>query len=325
MSELLSLKGLEISFYSQRPEKRFKAVCSAGFSVKRGEILGFVGESGCGKSLTVRALLDLLPETALAQGRLVLSGEEYSIGSSALKTLRGRRIGMVFQEPMSALNPVYTAGYQAKETLAVLGGYRDDKGLKERACELFERVGLENPEVIFQQYPHQLSGGQKQRVLIALALAGEPELLVADEPATALDAPLRKKIIKLLKELARGGLSIIFVSHDLGLVSRVCDRAVVMYSGYTVENCRIDNGRICGVHPYTGGLTAISRALNRADESRLPVIPGEVPEPRQRPSGCPFYPRCDEALENCKESFPEGIQTAAGVVYCWARQTEVGG
>ncbi len=318
---LLKLNELAVEFYPNRSQRSFYAVCQVNLELERGEVIGLVGESGCGKSLTGRALLGLLPPTARPTGKLEFDGRQYLIGSPAQAQLRGRRIGMIFQEPTSALNPVYTVGDQLRETLYCLRGL---KGEENRAVglQLLRRVELPEPEKIIQQYPHQLSGGQQQRVLIALALAGEPELLIADEPATALDAPLRRKIIELLEELAGAGLSVLFISHDLSLIREVCERSLVMYSGYSVEDCSFDSEAKLDHHPYTQGLLATADALTAAGSGRLPVIEGEVPSPKSRPSGCPFSPRCGEKLDQCDRQFPPAVSRGPGFLHCWAREAE---
>ncbi len=319
MSKLLEVEGLEVEFYSFRPERSFKALCSVNFEIAPGEIVGLVGESGCGKSLTARALVSLLPETASADGKIYYRDQTLQAGDSAQRRLRGREIGLVFQEPMSSLNPVFTVGAQLKETLSCLRNRQSRAELEEQCIRLLKQVQLKNPGQKLNQYPHQLSGGQQQRVVIALALAGEPGLLVADEPTTALDAPLRREIIKLFGELAGQGLSVLLISHNLALVREVCERVVVMYSGYTVENCELGCGDLIARHPYTAGLKKTSEALFSANSSRLPVIEGEVPEPAERPAGCPFHPRCAEVTAECRRQFPPVSGYGNEKVFCWAR------
>lgn len=320
MTALLEVQDLGVQFYPGQSDRSFRALCSVNFTVDRAEILGLVGESGCGKSLTARSVLDLLPDSAVSTGEMVFDGRKYHFGRSNRKELRGRRVGLIFQEPMSALNPVFTVGSQLKETLRCLHRVEDEPDLSQKSLELLRRVHLQNAEKKLKKYPHQLSGGQLQRVMIALALAGNPDLLIADEPATALDAPLRREIIELLGELAGGGLSVLLITHNLALVKEICDRCVVMYSGYTVENCRLRGNQISAEHPYTQGLQRTANAVHKGVRSRLPVIEGEVPEPADRPSGCPFHPRCSEEIAPCSQRFPETVEAAAGRVACWARR-----
>lgn len=318
-NRLLEVEDLGVEFYPGDPERCFSAVCSADFSVDTGEVVGLVGESGCGKSVSALALPALLPEHARASGRMTFDSRPYELPDDRQKQLRGRRIGMIFQEPASALNPVFSVRSQLVETLLHWHDFADKSEATEKAVELLDRVRLAQPADKLDQYPHQLSGGQCQRVMIALALAAEPQLLIADEPTTALDASLQREIIDLLAELAGEKRGILLISHDLNLISTVVDRIVIMYSGYTVETgpaARVINSPS---HPYTQGLIESSTAIY-SDRQRLPVIPGEVPEPSARPGGCPFNPRCDEAVGECREKFPPEEELAPGwPVACWRR------
>lgn len=325
MSNLLTVDNLAIEFYPGRPDRRFHAVKDASFEIDTGELLGMVGESGCGKSVTALSMMGLLPDYAEATGRLTLDGEEYPFGSDKLADLRGRRTGMIFQEPMTALNPVFSVGDQMAETLRELKGWDTRDRIRQRSIELLERVHLDRAEERLNQYPHELSGGQRQRVMIALSLAGDPDLLIADEPTTALDVTLEAGIMDLFRELAEGGLGVLLISHDLALIGEVADRMTVMYSGYTVEwglaNAIMDRPQ----HPYTQGLVKSSTALSDRNRDRLPVIRGEVPSPSDRPSGCPFHPRCDEKEDRCEREFPDVVEPAESIrTACWARETIAG-
>jgi peptide/nickel transport system ATP-binding protein len=279
-----------------------------------------VGESGCGKSLTALSVPNLLPKEATSSGQVSFKGRNYSSSSEELSELRGRNIGMIFQEPLSALNPVFSVGDQLDETLRYLRDL-DQQERRKESINLLERVHLDRPEKRLDQYPHQLSGGQRQRVVIALALAGEPDVLIADEPTTALDVTIESRIMDLFKELSRDGLGILLISHDLSLVAHVTDRLTVMYSGYTVETA--PSGIILDhpQHPYTQGLIASAKDLTSGHSDRLPVIPGEVPDPQDRPSGCPFHPRCPEKEPRCESTYPEVFEPVQNnKTACWARE-----
>lgn len=320
MSTLLKVSDLSVEFYPG-DERSFHAVKNASFTLEQGRMLGMVGESGCGKSVTALTLMDLLPETARASGEIEFLGETYEAQDPRLSTLRGRSMGMIFQEPMTALNPVYSVGDQLAETLGVLKGWEDEERIERRGLELLDRVHLDKPRRRLEEYPHQLSGGQRQRVMIALSLAGDPELLIADEPTTALDVTLEAGIMDLFRELATEGLGVLMISHDLSLVGEVSDRIVVMYSGYTVEWGPSSTVVQHPQHPYTQGLMKSSAALFDRENTRLPVIEGEVPSPEDRPAGCPFHPRCPEREDRCDSEFPPVYRPAEEVeTACWARE-----
>ncbi len=319
-SSLLHVDGLSVTFYPEESYRRFSPVRDVSFSVDRGEMLGMVGESGCGKSLTALSVPDLLPPEASSSGRMNFNGRIHEIGSDSLATLRGRKIGMIFQEPLSALNPVFSIGAQLDESLRYLRDLDPDDRHRE-SLRLLERVHLDRPEKRLAQYPHQLSGGQRQRVVIALALAGEPDLLIADEPTTALDVTIESRIMDLFTELSEGGLGVLLISHDLSLVANVTDRLTVMYSGYTVETAPSERILSNPQHPYTRGLMASAKDLAVGNSKRLPVIPGEVPDPQDRPPGCPFHPRCSEKEDRCESDFPDVFEPYEGNrTACWARE-----
>lgn len=317
---LLSVEDLNVTFYPEEPRRRFSPVEDVSFDIRDGEMLGMVGESGCGKSLSALSILNLLPAEASGRGTIAVRDREYRVGSEELNFLRGRRIGMIFQEPLSALNPVFSIGYQLDETLENLRDL-DESERRQESIELLERVQLDRPEKRLEQYPHQLSGGQRQRVVIALALAGDPDLLIADEPTTALDVTIESKIMDLFNDLKEDGLGVLLISHDLPLVAQVTDRTTVMYSGYTVETGRSDDILGDPQHPYTQGLIASSRELVEGSTKRLSVIEGEVPDPGDRPSGCPFHPRCPEKEPRCEDRFPDVFEPESDhLTACWARE-----
>lgn len=317
---ILSLDDCSIEFYPGE-SRAFYAVVDAHLDIGQGEIVGLVGESGCGKSLTSMAIVDLLPSSATAGGTVTFDGRQFEAGSDELSNLRGQSVGVIFQEPMSALDPVYTVFEQLSETLRVLRDLRNEDRIRQESIRLLERVQLDRPEQRLESYPHQLSGGQRQRVMIALALSGEPELLIADEPTTALDVTLEAGIMDLFADLANDGLGVLLISHDLSLVAEVSDRIIVMYSGYTVDSGPSQQIIERPQHPYTRGLVKTSKSLGDDQRNRLPVIPGEVPDPKHRPTGCPFHPRCDEKEQRCEEKFPEIFEPVDSIrTACWARE-----
>jgi oligopeptide/dipeptide ABC transporter ATP-binding protein len=304
--ELLRLEGLQVAVPAPGGGEAL-AVRDATLSVREGEVVGLVGESGSGKSLTALAVLRLVPPPArLAGGRVVLAGRDLGgLDEKAMRSVRGGAVGMVFQEPTSALDPVFTVGSQIVEAVRA---HRDvsRRQARERAEHLLELVALPEPRARLRQYPHQLSGGQRQRVMLAIALAAEPRLLLADEPTTALDVTVQAQILSLLLRLrAELGLAILLVTHDLAVVAQTCDRVAVMYCGDVVEEAPVERLFAAPAHPYTRGLlAAVPRLGAPAPRGRLPTIPGRVPEPSARPDGCPFHPRCGEAWERCGRERP---------------------
>ena len=277
------------------------------FEVRRGEIFGLVGESGCGKSLTALSLMGLLP----AQGR-ILGGAIHLAGVAELSTLdektrrrlRGRRMAMIFQEPAGALNPVLSIGFQIVEVLRLHRGLRR-RAARAEAIELLRRVAMPDPEERLGAYPHQLSGGQQQRAMIAMALAGNPDLLIADEPTTALDVTVQAQVLELLLDLRRDlGLSVLLITHDLGVVAETADRVGVMYAGEMVELAPVRDLFERPAHPYTRALLS---ALPRLAGGVPKGIPGRPPEPADRPMGCAFAPRCAEVLATCHETVPPWV------------------
>jgi len=275
------------------------------FSLQRGQIMGLIGESGCGKSLTAMSIMGLQPETARLQGSVRLNGQELvGLSERALAQLRGARMAMVFQEPMTALNPLHTVGQQLCEPLR-LHWRMSQAAASRRALELLQRVQLPAAAQRLSAYPHQLSGGQRQRVMIAMALACEPDLLIADEPTTALDVTLQQDILKLMTGLVReDGMSLLLISHDLALMRQWVDRVLVMYGGQVVEDADTEALFARLAHPYTRGLLAARPDLSMARGTRLPVIAGRVPELSSLPAGCAFAPRCVHALPTCHRDSP---------------------
>jgi oligopeptide/dipeptide ABC transporter ATP-binding protein len=281
-------------------------VDGVSFSIARGETLALVGESGCGKSLTSLALLRLVPPPGrIAEGsRISLDGGDLlSLSEKEMRAVRGGRIGMVFQDPMTSLNPVFTVGDQVSETIRA-HRRATAREAKDRAIALFGEVGIPDPGLRYSAYPHQLSGGLRQRVMIAIALAADPELLVADEPTTALDVTVQAQILELLDRLRRDrGMSVLLITHDLGVVAGRADRVAVMYAGQVVETADTSTLFRAPGHPYTRALFASIPRLDHARERLMP-IPGSVPVPGAWPAGCRFHPRCPEMLQRCPTDVP---------------------
>ncbi|HSW16949.1 MAG TPA: ABC transporter ATP-binding protein, partial [Ramlibacter sp.] len=288
---LLEVKDLSIELQTHRGPAR--AVRDVSFSLECGDTLGLVGESGCGKSITAMALMGLLPERARVTGSIRLDGVELvGLPERELVRLRGMRIGMIFQEPMTALNPVHTIGRQVAEPLRLHKGMAASDARRE-AVALLDRVGIPDAARRIDAYPHQFSGGQRQRITIAMALACGPDLLIADEPTTALDVTVQKQILDLIRELvAERGMALILISHDLGVIAQNVARMLVMYGGIVAESGPTDSVFARLAHPYTRALFASRPRLGLARGTRLPTIPGRVPELADLPKGCPFADRC---------------------------------
>jgi oligopeptide/dipeptide ABC transporter ATP-binding protein len=296
---IVELRGLTVAFDG------VQVLHGIDLDVGRGEAIGLVGESGCGKSVTWLAALGLLPGKAKVAGSVRVHGQEILGGPrSVLEQVRGKRIAMIFQDPSSSLNPVLRIGRQITEAIAIHRGLNGESARAE-ALRLMDMVGIPDARRRFELFPHEFSGGQCQRMMIAMALAGEPDLLVADEPTTALDATIQAQILDLLIELrAETGMATIFISHDLGAVSQVCERACVMYAGRIVEQGTIEALFASPRHPYTRGLFD---AIPRIDgpRERLIPIPGTVPHPGRLPEGCAFSPRCSHAAQDCRIDKPD--------------------
>ncbi len=315
---LVTIEGLTVAFNG------VAALRGIDLAVGRGEAVGLVGESGCGKSVTWLAALGLLPATAAVAGRVRIEGVDL-LGAppAVLERVRGGRIAMIFQDPASALNPVHSLGRQVSEALALHRGMRGAAARAE-ARRLFDLVGIPDAGRRLDSYPHEMSGGQNQRVMIAMALAGRPELLVADEPTTALDATIQAQILDLLRRLrAELGMALVLISHDLGVVAEMCDRVGVMYAGRIVEQAPSDALFAAPAHPYTRGLLAALPSMS-GPRRRLAAIPGGVPEPWAMPPGCAFAPRCAHAGAACDAAVPAlrpiGQDHAAACVQAMARQ-----
>jgi len=299
---LLSIESLNVRFPSQGGE--VTAVRDVSLEIGKGKSLGLVGESGSGKSVTSLAILRLLPPQAMVSGSIRFDGEDLlAKNADEMRHIRGARISMIFQEPMTALNPVMKVGDQVAE--AVLAHGHDKQDAYRRAVDALRDVGIPEPERRARDYPHQLSGGQRQRVMIAMAIVNRPQLLIADEPTTALDVTIQAQILALLAELReKFGLAMLFISHDLAVVSQVTDRVAVMYSGSVVELGDAREVFRSPVHPYTRGLVNSVPTLRTDRSQPLRTIEGSVPNIASLPPGCSFEPRCDIRIAECKIALP---------------------
>jgi peptide/nickel transport system ATP-binding protein len=308
---LLEVANLHVRLHTHRGPAY--AVRDVSFRLERGETLGLVGESGCGKSITVMALMGLLPENAEVTGSIRFDGQELTTKSDAqMCEIRGNRIGMIFQEPMTALNPVHSIGHQVAEPLRLHRGLSAAAARKE-AIALLDRVGIPDAARRIDAYPHQFSGGQRQRVTIAMALACGPDLLIADEPTTALDVTIQQQILDLISDLvAERGMALMLISHDLGVIAQNVARMLVMYGGSVVESGPTDAVFAHRMHPYTLGLFAARPGLLSRKGQKLATIPGSVPELVDLPPGCPFAGRCRFTIPECHVTVPPPYQVEPG-------------
>jgi peptide/nickel transport system ATP-binding protein len=310
----LCVEDLHVRFDSD--DGTVLAVNGVSFEVGEGEVLALVGESGCGKSMTAMALLGLLPPTATRTGSIRLSGRELTgLREQEMRELRGREISIIFQEPMTSLNPVFTVGYQVAEVLRRHEGL-SRRAAQARAVELLELVRIPAPRQRVDEYPHQMSGGMRQRVMIAMAVACNPKVLLADEPTTALDVTIQAQILDIMRDLREQlGTSVVIITHDLGVVADIADRVVVMYAGHVVETGVVDDVFARPQHPYTNGLLGSVPRPDLAPTSasnRLIEIPGIVPTLRRPPHECVFAPRCPRADDVCRRDMPALVETAPG-------------
>lgn len=299
-AHLLEVKDLNISFLTS--SKRINVVKDLSFYIKESEVFGLVGESGCGKSLTALAIMGLLPENAIAEGAILFKGQNLlTLDPDSRRRLRGKEISMIFQEPMTSLNPVLTIGYQISEVLMTHLGLSKKEAL-ERAIDLLKAVKIPSPEIRIREYPHQISGGMRQRVMIAMAIACNPSILIADEPTTALDVTIQSQILGLLQTLRKEmSMSLLLITHDLGIISENADRVAIMYAGRLFEVAGTDELFSNPLCPYTRGLLE-SLPVQRGVP--LKPIPGFVPRPDALPEGCKFSNRCRFAIRECKEREP---------------------
>lgn len=316
---LLEVRDLVVEFETARGVLR--AVDEVSFSVRPGETLGVVGESGCGKSVTALSIMRLItsPPGRILGGPILYRGQNLlELEEEALRKIRGNKISMIFQEPMTSLNPVYTTGEQVAEAVRLHQKKSRKEALKV-ATDMFKLVGIPSPSERIHNYPHQMSGGMRQRVMIAMALACKPDLLIADEPTTALDVTIQAQILELLRELQHElGMSILLITHDLGVVAETCDHVIVMYAGKIVENASVRDLFTSPQHPYTKGLLRSVPGASSGSERmhRLQEIPGMVPPLHALPKGCAFQDRCESATTSCREEMPELRRVGATLVRC---------
>ena len=303
---ILEVNNLELWFKNDYGAN--KILNNVSFEVKNGEALGIVGESGCGKSVTSLCIMQLLKcPPAVIKGSIKLKGNELlGLSDKKMQKIRGNNISMIFQEPMTSLNPVFTIGDQLIETFVFHQGL-SKKEAKEKALEMLRMVKIPEPEQRFNEYAYQMSGGMRQRVMIAMALACKPNLLIADEPTTALDVTIQAQVLDLMRELQKEtGTAIVFITHDLGVVDEMCERVIVMYCGEVMEEASTDELFKNPLHPYTEGL--LSTLPKFGQEGKLPTIPGVVPPSGKFPEGCVFEPRCKYACEECKKCKPQRVK-----------------
>lgn len=308
---ILTLRNLHIQFPGE--QKPLSAVSGIDVSIPQGGIVGLVGESGCGKSLTALSILGLIPPPgAVTEGEILFEGQNLKrLSERALRHIRGNRIAMIFQDPMTSLNPVYSVGRQVAEVLRLHKKY-SRTAAKKRTIELFGEVGIPDPDRRFDAYPRELSGGLRQRVMIAMAMACEPQLLIADEPTTALDVTIQAQILRLVERLRRErGASVLLITHNMGVVAQLCDEVSVMYAGQIVEQAETKALFQAPLHPYTQGLLAAIPSTEGTAE-RLRTIPGTVPDLNEMPQGCRFYPRCSKRQDSCQETVPPLLEVDSG-------------
>jgi len=330
MEKVLEVRNLSFAFY--KGGKVIQALRDVSLTLKRNEVLGIVGESGCGKSTLALSILKLIPEKEgkIVSGEILFKGEDIlRLSDEKLLQIRGNRISIVFQDPFTSLNPVFRTGNQIAESLAL---HRKENQsthqMEKEIIKLLELVKMPKPKDTMWSYPHQLSGGMQQRVMIAIALSSNPEILIADEPTTALDVTIQNEILALLTELQKKlGLSIVLITHDFGIVAQICQRVSVMYAGSIVEEASTSEIFHNPLHPYTKGLleSLPSReelpSSPQGEKRRLKAIPGQVPDPSNLPSGCKFHPRCPVVIEDCK---PEEPKLREIVKNHWVRCIRVG-
>ena len=324
MSEkLLEIKDERLSFFT--PAGEVKALNGVSFSMEEGEVLGIVGESGSGKSVTAYSVMGLTAHPGkLIGGTINFNGHQIDkMSEKEMRKIRGNEVSIIFQDPMTSLNPVYTIGNQITEVICLHTG-KSKKEAHDRAKELLELVGINEPAKRLKQYPHELSGGMRQRVMIAIALACEPKLLIADEPTTALDVTIQAQILELMQELRKKlGMSIIMITHDLGVVASMCERIAVMYAGHIVEYGTADEIFYEPKHEYTKGLIKSFPKLNVQETERLIPIEGQPVDLLNPPAGCPFAPRCANCMKICLREMPPKTELSdTHYSQCWLLQKE---
>jgi oligopeptide/dipeptide ABC transporter ATP-binding protein len=305
---LLKIRDLTISFKTSNSP--IKVVSSLNFDIHEGEVFGLVGESGCGKSLTALSIMGILPHNAFVEGEMVFKRKNLiNLDNESMRSLRGKEISMIFQEPMTSLNPVLTVGYQVAEVLMTHMGL-SKKNAMAQATDLLRAVRIPSPEIRIKEYPHQMSGGMRQRVMIAMAIACNPSLLIADEPTTALDVTIQAQILELLRSLRQQrSMAILLITHDLGVIAENAERAAIMYAGRIMEVSCVSELLETPKHPYTIGLL---ESLPKRKGIPLKPIPGSVPRPDQLPPGCKFSDRCSYMIPDCQKEEPELREIVSG-------------
>ena len=302
---LLSVQDLKVFFHVNNNISR--AVDGVSYDVRKGEVACIVGESGCGKTVSALSILGLIqkPPGEIVGGRIMFDGKDLlNLSENEMQEIRGNRIAMIFQEPLTSLNPLFTIGDQISEAISIHREVEPDE-LHKRCVQLLKDTGIPSPEERLKDYPHQLSGGQRQRVMIAMALSCDPDLIIADEPTTALDVTIQAQILDLLKSIRETrSMSVLYITHDLGVVANIADYIYVMYAGVIAEQGNVMHIFREPRHPYTQGLLA-SLPTRSKRGTKLYSIPGTVPNPAYKPEGCPFHPRCRFAIQSCKEEFPQ--------------------
>lgn len=323
---LLNINDLMVRFNTSRGI--LSVVCGVSISARKGEIVGLVGESGCGKTMTALSVMGLVPQNGNAQGSILFEGKDIlKLSDYQMRSVRGDRISMIFQEPMTALNPVLTVGFQLCEPL-MLHRHVSREEARLRALEVLDLVQVPNAAERMKCYPHQLSGGLCQRVMIAMALICEPDLLIADEPTTALDVTIQAQILSLIGDLRhKFDTAILMITHDLGVIAELCDKVYVMYAGHVMEEADVFSLFDTPLHPYTTGLMRSMPDIGlrcRGDEG-LYSIPGIVPNLLELPRGCPFAPRCDRCLDICRNELPPLVPVSTKhAVRCWLNANKGG-
>lgn len=321
---LLTVNNLQVSFHTREGEN--KAVRGVSFHIDRGETVGIVGESGSGKSVTAKSVMALIPPPGeVIGGEIQFAGEPLNgISERQWRRIRGNRIAMVFQDPMTSLNPVKKIGDQMTEIIRRHRGLGKPEAMKE-AVEMLRQVGIPEPERRVSQYPHEFSGGMRQRVMIAMALSCQPELLIADEPTTALDVTIQAQILDLLQEMkAKAGASVALITHDLGVVAQVCSRVIVMYGGMIMEEGTVEDIFYRPKHPYTQGLLRSLPKRGAGSRERLVPIEGTPPDLLDPPPGCPFQERCPHAMAKCASLPPQFEISEGHRSMCWLNEAEEG-
>lgn len=316
MTNVLEVQELSTEFIGKK--RNVQVLKNINFHVKKGETLGIVGESGCGKSITSLSIMQLLGKNGKVSGEILFEGTDLlQLDEKEMRKIRGNQLSMIFQDPMTSLNPVLTIGKQIGEVLRLHGNVSKAEQ-KIKVIELIKQVGIPRAEEIYHEHPHRLSGGMRQRIMIAMAMACNPKLLIADEPTTALDVTIQAQMLDLMRELRKmSGMSLILITHDLGVVAEMCDRVMVMYAGEVVETADVRTLLRKPKHPYTQGLIQ-STPHKVKDSNRLKTIPGNVPVSGEWGNGCRFAPRCSQAMKMCFEKSPELSSLEDGTQSkCW--------